>query len=135
MSHADVEIVRQAVEAFSRNDREATWRLWAEDATMNSPAEWPEVTASDGLDEVRGVFDGFDEAFGPEWPLELKANRLVDAGDGRVLVEYVWTPSGASSGAAVSGEIAGIYHVADGKIAHGDFFMSHEQARKEAGTE
>jgi ketosteroid isomerase-like protein len=135
MSEADVELVRRAVEAFSRNDRDATWALWAEDATSDSPKEWPEAGVSNGLEEVRAVFDGFDEAFGPDWPLELEILGIRDVGDGRVLVEYDWHASGASSGAAVDQEIAALYAVADGKIKHGAFFISHEQGRQEAGIE
>jgi ketosteroid isomerase-like protein len=133
MSEADIEFVRRAVEAFGRNDREATWAMWAQDATADSPKEWPETGVSNGIEEIRAVFDGFDEAFGPDWPLDLDLVRFVDAGDGRVLVEYIWHASGASSGAAVDQEIACVYTVADGKVRHGAFFTSHAGGRKEAG--
>ena len=135
MSEADVEHVRQTLERWTRNDREAAWAGWAEDATTNAPKEWPEAASSKGLDQVRAVFDGFDEAFGPEWPTHMTIERIADVGGGRVLVEFDWKPSGASSGISVDQPITGIYTVAGGRIVHADFFLSHEEARKATGLE
>jgi len=135
MSEADVALVRQAVESFGRNDRDSAWGLWAADGTMNAPKEWPEAASSTGLDQIRRVFDGFDEAFGPNWPRDMTAKRFTDSGGGRVLVEYDWRPSGAASGASVDQQISGVYTVRDGRIIHADFFTSHEEGRKAAGLE
>jgi ketosteroid isomerase-like protein len=135
VSKADVELVRHVVELWQQNEREQAWAGWAEDATMNAPKEWPEAASSKGLDEVRAVFNGFDDAFGPEWPTDLTVARVEDVGGGRVLVEYDWMASGASSGASVFQEIAGIYHVTDGRVTHADFFISHDEGRKAAGID
>ena len=102
---------------------------------MNAPKEWPEAASSTGLDQVRAVFDGFDDAFGPDWPTHMHVAQLEDLGDGRVLAEFDLKVSGVSSGAAVDQEITGIYHVTKGKITHADFFTSHEEGRRAAGLE
>jgi ketosteroid isomerase-like protein len=135
VSDTHVELVRKAVEAFARNDRDEAWAMWADDATTIAPKEWPEARGGSDLGEIRETFDTFDEAFGPDWPKDLTVERVEDLGGGRVLVEQDWNPSGVSSGAAVSGEIASLFTVADGKITHAVFFMSHVEARKEAGLQ
>lgn len=134
MSEA-VERVRLAIELWQRNDRDANWSLYAEDATMNAPRDWPETGSYAGRDEIRAVFDGFDDAFGSDWPKDIGIKRIDDLGGGRVLVEYDWSPSGVSSGASVAGEIAGIFTVTGDKITHIDFFTSFEEARRAAGIE
>jgi ketosteroid isomerase-like protein len=135
VSDADVEFVRRSMEKWLRNDRDAAMADWAEDATMNAPKEWPEPAASTNRQEVRAVFDGFDDAFGPEWPTQLTVDAVRDVGAGRILVEFGWKTSGVSSGVELFQEIAGIYTVTNGKISHGDFFTSHEQGRRAAGLE
>jgi len=133
VSEEDVDVVRTAVETFGRNDRDESWALWAEDATAEPPPEWPEAGTNNGLQEIRAAFDGFDDAFGPDWPLDLKVVGIEDAGGGRVLVTQEWDTSGASSGVTVNGEIAGVYTVTDGLISHGAYFTSHDEGRKAAG--
>jgi ketosteroid isomerase-like protein len=135
VSEADVELVRRAQERWIRNERDATMEFWARDATMNAPKEWPEVARSEGIERIRAVFDGFDDALSPEWPTQMEIQRLEDLCDGRVLMELGWNASGVSSGISVFQEIAGIYTVTDGKIYHADFFTSHKEARKGAGLE
>jgi ketosteroid isomerase-like protein len=135
MSEADVAHVRRAQETWIRNERDAAMELWAKDATMNAPGEWPEVASSEGIEQIRAVFDGFDEALGPEWPTQMEIQRLEDLGDGRVLMEMGWKASGASSGVTLFQELASIYTVTDGKVSHADFFMSHEEGRRAAGNE
>ena len=135
MSKEDVDLVRKSVEAFGRNDRDGALALWAEDATTAAPPDWPEAGESKGREEIRAVFDGFDDAFGPDWPLDLTIVRIEDAGGGRILVTQDWDTSGASSGATVSGEIAAVFTVRDGLIRHGVYFTSHDEGRKEAGLQ
>lgn len=133
MSEADVEFVRQTMVHWLRNDRDRAMEDWVEDSTMTAPEEWPENAGAANRDEVRAVFDGFDEAFGADWPTHLTVESLTDAGDGRVLVEFGWKTSGLSSGVQLFQQMAGIYTVRDGKIAHAAFFLSLEQGRKAAG--
>jgi ketosteroid isomerase-like protein len=135
MSEADVELVRRAQETWIRNERDAAMELWAKDATTNAPKEWPEVASSEGIEQIRAVFDGFDDALGSDWPTQIEIQRLEDLGEGRVLMEIGWNASGASSGVTLFQEIAGIYTVTDGKISHADFFLSHAEAREAAGLE
>jgi ketosteroid isomerase-like protein len=135
MSEADVAQVRRAQETWIRNERDAAMELWAKDATMNAPKEWPEVASSEGIEQIRAVFDGFDEALGPEWPTRMEIQRIEDLGGGQVLMEMGWNISGASSGVTLFQETAGIYSVTDGKISHADFFISREEARRAAGLE
>ncbi|MGH2955481.1 MAG: nuclear transport factor 2 family protein [Solirubrobacterales bacterium] len=134
MSEADAEHVRRTQEAWIRNERDAAMTGWSEDATVSPPKEWPEVASRKGRDQIRTVFDDFDEALGPEWPTQLTIERAEDLGGGRVLLEYGWNPSGASSGVPLFQEIAGIYTVTDGKISHADFFISREEGRRAAGA-
>jgi ketosteroid isomerase-like protein len=128
-----LEVVRQNMDMWLRNEREAALACWAEDASITSPENWPEAGSSTGVDEVRAVFDGFDDAFGPEWPTQMTIPRIEEAADGRVLVEFDWKPSGASSGISMDLQIAGVYTVNDGKITDANFFTSHEEGRRAAG--
>ena len=133
VSAADVEFVRERVELFFRNERDAAMARWAEDCISIPPAQWPESERAEGRDAVRAVFDGFDEAFGHDWPTQMEISRIEDAGDGQVLLEFAWNPSGISSGIPLDQAITAVYTVRDGKIAKGEFFMSYEEGRKAAG--
>ena len=135
MSDADVEFVREALELFIGNDRDATFARWSDDCVAVSPAEWPEAGTTEGRDEVRALFDGFDEAFGPDWPTHMKIERIVDLGGGRVFAELLWRPSGASSGAPVDQPLSHIYTVKNGEVVRGEFFLGYERGREAAGLD
>ncbi|MGH2980682.1 MAG: hypothetical protein ACRDKV_01385 [Solirubrobacterales bacterium] len=109
MGEADVDYVRETMELFLSNDRDAAWARWAQDCVAVSPPEWPEAGATEGRVEVRAIFDGFDDAFGADWPTSMRLERVEDAGGGRVLVELGWTTSGVSSGATVEQPMSGIF--------------------------
>ena len=135
MSDADVEFVREAVELFNGNHRDAAFARWSHDCVVVSPPEWPEAGTTEGREEVKALFDGFDEAFGPEWPASMTIEQIVDAGGGRVLVEYGWNPSGVSSGVPVDQPLSAVYTVEGGEIVRGDFFLGHQGGREAAGMQ
>jgi ketosteroid isomerase-like protein len=133
VSDADVEFVREALDLFISNDRDAAFARWSQDCVAVPPPEWPELGIAEGREEVRAVFQGFDEAFGPDWPTRMKIERIVDVGEGRVFAELAWRPSGATSGAPVDQPLSHIYTVKNGAIVRGDFFLGYEPGREAAG--
>ena len=129
MSDEDVSVVRESFEAFLSGDVEGGWSKWSADAVTISAPEWPERGVAEGLDEVIAGFDGWEEAFGRDWTQRLELDGIRDLGEGRVLVELSFASAGAGSGAPVSQQLSGIYTVRDGKIAKGEFFLSHDAGR------
>jgi ketosteroid isomerase-like protein len=135
VSEADVTCVREAAEMFLRNDRDAALARWAEDCVSIAPEEWPEARTTESREQAKALFESFDEAFGPDWPTQMRIEQVEDAGGGRVLATFHWTASGVSSGAAVEGELSGIYTVKDDEIVHVEWFLGHEKGRKAAGLD
>jgi ketosteroid isomerase-like protein len=132
MSDAE-DLVRQAVELFMAGRTDEAWATWADDAIGFPPKDWPEASKMEGRDEIRERFESFGDAFGPEWARRLSIEQVTDAGEGRVLVEFDWEPRGIESGLTIEQPLAGLYTVRDGRIVRGDFFTTHEEARRAAG--
>jgi ketosteroid isomerase-like protein len=135
VSDADVEFVRETLEVFIRNDRDAAFTRWSQDCVAMSPPEWPEAGETEGREEAKALFEGFDEAFGPDWPTRMTIERIVETGDGRVLVELGFRPSGVSSGAPVDQPMSAVYTVKGGEIVRADFFLGHQGGREAAGMQ
>jgi ketosteroid isomerase-like protein len=133
MGAADVATVRESFDLFLSGDVDGAWSKWSRDAVGVSAPEWPERGVAEGLDEVIATFDGWEEAFGPDWPTRLRVDDYRDAGEGRILVEMSFASTGAGSGAPVQEQLSGIYTVRNGEIVKGQFFIGHEAGRRAAG--
>ena len=128
-------VARRANELFIAGDLDGAWGLWSEDCVGIRPRDWPERGPWQGPEELRGAFESWDVAFGPDWTHHLTVREMTDLGDGRILNEYEFKASGIESGIPIDQELAAITTVRDGRLVRGEYFMTHGEARRAAGLE
>ncbi len=128
MSEENVKLVRQAVEALLRRDRDAWFAIHDEDFEIVPIRDWPEGA-------VRGREAGWDfsmrirDSF--EWvPIEVEH---VAAGADKVLGHLRYELRGAGSGAEVELDQWFVVTVREGKFLRLQWFTDGVEARKAAG--
>ena len=131
MAKEDVEVVRAAAEGMASGDVEAA--LGALDPSI----EWH--AAVGGLDEGR-VYRGRDEVvqafadYFETWErIDLRAERFIDAGSGRVVVFWHEVAKGRESGVVVETDTGTVNDVRDGRIVKVRSFMDRTAALEAAG--
>jgi ketosteroid isomerase-like protein len=130
MSRENVEIVRNAFDAFTRGDTEGVLRLCDENISITQPKELPGVSR-----QQRG-HSGVLEAFSI-WPEQwddyyIEILRMADSGDD-VVVTTRQGGRGKQSGVEVKMEFAFVFTVRDEKIVEWQIFMHEDQALEAAG--
>jgi ketosteroid isomerase-like protein len=128
MTQENVELVRQAMEALLRRDRDAWFAIHDEDFEIVPVRDWPETG-------VRGREAAWDfnmrirDSF--EWtPREVER---VDAGADKVLGHPRYDLRGAGSGAEVELDQWFVATVREGKILRLQWFTDGVEAREAAG--
>ncbi len=128
MSQENVELVRQAMEALLRRDRDAWFAIHDEDFEIVAVRDWPETG-------VRGREAAWDfnmrirDSF--EWtPREVER---VDAGADKVLAHLRYDARGVESGAEVELDQWFVATVREGKILRLQWFTDGVEAREAAG--
>jgi ketosteroid isomerase-like protein len=134
MSQENVEIVSNALHAFSEGDLAAVLELWGDEA------EWRPAVLGGGLLEgavYRGR-DGVREFFQVQsetWDtITARPVATRDLGD-LVLVEVELEAVGRASGASVNQRTWNVFKVQDGLIRAGRVFTDEAQARRAAGLQ
>jgi ketosteroid isomerase-like protein len=130
MSQENIEIVRNAFDAFTRGDLEGVLRLCDENIVITQPPELPGVSP-----QQRG-HNGMLEAFGI-WPeqwddYQIEILRIADPGD-YVVVTTKTKGRGKQSGVEVEMEFSLVFTVRDEKIVEWQIFMHEDQALEAAG--
>jgi ketosteroid isomerase-like protein len=130
MSEENVEIVRSAFDAHTRDDIEGVLRLCDENIVVTQPKELPGVSP-----QQRG-HSGVLEAFSI-WPEQwddyyIEILRTADSGD-YVVVTARTGGRGKQSGVEVKMEFAFVFTVRDQKIVELQIFMREDQALEAAG--
>jgi ketosteroid isomerase-like protein len=139
MSRENVEIVREAVEAFrastSESDREGMLSKIAERWDPEIELNFSEAPVLD----ITGVYRGKDavKQVWREWLAAWENLRfeyeLVDAGE-RVLMLFDLRMRGRSTGIEMPfGKVAWVYTFKDGLIVHEKFYMSQAEALEAVG--
>ena len=129
MSEEQVEVVREHIEAYRRQDTAVAFSLMDPHAVLD-------LSRIDGSDpchghqaieawvtRFRGTFEDYD----------YKVGRLTDLGSGAILAVLTETGRGKGSGVPVDQHIATLYTVIDGKIARITTFRSEQEALEAAG--
>jgi ketosteroid isomerase-like protein len=136
MSEESVEIVRRAHVAFqdgwSRGNPAAAFDagLVAPEFEWLVPAETPGLRRSyRGREEWAEFLETWTGDF--EWALELE--RLIDAGDGRVVVLSLQRATGKASGVPVELRMGGIWTVKGGQVIRAENFLEPADALRAAG--
>jgi ketosteroid isomerase-like protein len=131
MSQENVEVVRNAFDAFTRGDTEGVLRLCDESIVITQPPELP------GVPRQQHGHPGVLEAFGI-WPEQwddyhIEISRIVaDPGD-YVVVATQQGGRGKRSGVDVQMDFTFVFTVRGGKIVEWQIFMNEEQAVEAAG--
>jgi len=130
MSQENVEIVRNAFDAFTRGDREGVLRLCDENIVITQPKELPGVPP-----QQRG-HSGMLEAFSI-WPeqwddYQIEILRIADPAD-YVVVTTRQGGRGKQSGVEVEMEFTFVFTVRNEKIVEWQIFMREDQALEALG--
>jgi ketosteroid isomerase-like protein len=130
MSEENVEIVRNAFDAFTRCDMEGVLGLCDKDIVITQPPELPGVSP-----QQRG-HSGVLEAFSI-WPeqwddYQIEILRTADLGD-YVVVTTRTGGRGKQSGVKVEMDFSFAFTVRDEGIVEMQIFMREDQAREAAG--
>jgi len=132
MSQQNVEMVRQAYEAFNRGDRDAAVANLAADCEYITSGAIPGAT---GIYRGPGGFKRFTEWLLDEFnDAQVEINEAIDAGD-RVVVSVTSRGSGKHSGAETSWVVWQVWTFRAGKVVRGEGFTSREAALEAAGQQ
>jgi|SRR5215207_8304722 len=129
MSQENVELIRQAYEAWNEDGPESITRFWAEDAELHDPPTLPDRRVVRGRDAVVAHLTDQVKVVGAMklTPVEVRARGNA------VVLRMEVTMHGAESGLDVPGEIAQVLEIADGRIQRLRNFMTWEEALEAAG--
>jgi ketosteroid isomerase-like protein len=130
MSQENVEIVRNAFDAYDRGDIEGVLRRCDESIVITQPPDLP------GVPPKQRGHSGVLEAFGI-WPgqwddYRIEILRVTDAGD-HVMVTTHQGGRGKQSGVDVEMDFTFVFTVRARKIFEWRIFMDEEQALEAAG--
>jgi ketosteroid isomerase-like protein len=131
VSEDNVEIAKQALEAFNAADWERLEPFYWPDAEVFAPKGWPEAEDSQGWEAIQRQFERLKDS----WSEDHYELESVDAvGEDKVLSAGSWRIRGHGSG--IEGEIKTwiLSTFREGKIAQQRFFLEEEQAKRAAGT-
>lgn len=136
MSEQDVEIVRRAFAEFTRGNDEGNPAA-AFDAGVTSPDfRWAVPPDAPGLRPVYEGRDGWVQ-FMHDWTDDfvwsIEIEKVVDLGDGRVIVDTVQRATGKASGVPVDLHMGAIWTVRDGQVISAENFLDPAEARAAAG--
>jgi ketosteroid isomerase-like protein len=139
VSQENVEVVRRGIHEFqaglARGDPGAIF-----DSGFVAPdAEWitdPNPKTAVGLRPVYRGREGFVEFMGTwtedfEWSIDLE--RLIDAGDDRVLAMFHQHATGKASGATVEMHMAVLHELENGRVIRMRNFLNPAEALEAAG--
>jgi ketosteroid isomerase-like protein len=128
MSQENVELVREAMEALLRGDRDAWFAIHDEDYEIVAIRDWPE-TGVRGREAAWNFNMRIRESF--EWtPIEVER---IDAGADKVLGHPRYEARGVESGARVELDQWFVATVRQGKIRRLQWFVDRAEALEAAG--
>ena len=136
MSEENVEIVRRGFEEFraglARGDPGAMF-----DSGLLAPdLEWITAPNTPGLEAVYRGREGFVEFMRTwtedfEWSIDLE--RVIDAGNDRVVAVFQQQATGRASGARVELQMALLYELDKGRVVRMRNFLDPDEALEAAG--
>ena len=136
MSEENVEIIRGIVQAFiegvERRDFSVAWGTEAvsEELEWIPAAEMAEQRSFRGRDDFVDFMRGWTEDF-EEYSVDLE--RLIDAGNHRVVGLFHQTATGRGSGVPVRQDYAMVYELTDGQLVRMQIYLDRDAALEAAG--
>jgi ketosteroid isomerase-like protein len=138
MSQENVEVVRKAIDGFqaglARGDPGAVF----DSGTIAPDAEWIPAPNTLGVRPVYRGREGFIEFMGTwtedfEWAIDVE--RVLDAGDHRVLALFHQHATGKRSGATVELHMGQLYELENGRVIRVRNFNDRADALEAAGLQ
>jgi len=126
----DIDVVRQVVEAFREHDVPRLRSLFDEQSEFTSAIAGLEGGTYRGLDEIERYMRDLEDVF-EDWHSEDE--RYLDAGEGRVVLDYRIVGRGKGSGVPVDQPIAILWTVREGKIWRAQGYLDPEKALEACG--
>jgi ketosteroid isomerase-like protein len=131
MSQQNVEIVRQAVEAFNREDAHAFVALASPNVEWEDAIFWSGVTRTYwGREELR---EWFNQVLEPWESLHVGVEEITEAGNDGVFYCLFLTGRGKGSGVDTELRVWAVNWFADGKVSRRRVFREREEALEAAG--
>jgi ketosteroid isomerase-like protein len=131
MSQENVEIIRQAFEAYDSGDPSAFLDLYDPDIVLRVEPPFVESGTYHGAQEVEHWYTRFFGSFGASYRMELK--EVIEAGDSVVAIHQP-RARGRSSGAEVrSRSVPVIFTMRGGKVIRIDHPASRQAALEAVG--
>ena len=125
MSHENVEIARQVMEAFNRRDR-ATWlRLNDPELEFRAGPQWPESETVRGRDAVWSFIVGLVDAWEPG---DFEMGEVIHAGRDRLAAQYTRPVQGKTSGIADVLDYWCVTTFRGGRILRTHWYATRDQA-------
>ena len=129
MSQENVEMVRAAYEAMSRDDWDAVFEAADPDFELVPPDQSPISAPVRGVEEVRAWYTDQQETVGD---LSVEVEELIEAGELIVaLIRLRIRPHGADADFEL--RIAHLWTLRDGKLIRCEVFPEREKALEAAG--
>jgi ketosteroid isomerase-like protein len=122
---ADIDVVRQVMEAFRQRDVARLRALFDEQSEFTSALGSLERRSYRGPDDMERYVNDVDAVL-DEWHTEDE--RYLDAGDGHVVLAYRIVGRGKGSGVPIDQEAAISWMVRDGKVLRGKVYLDPEEA-------
>ena len=133
MSQEDVEVVRGLYERWERGDFSSTDRYDPQVQHARIGAETPDLEGRWlGVD---GLSAAFREYLGSFSSLRIRAERIIDVGNGRVLALVRHTATGKLSGAPIEHDLGDLFTLRDGRIVQYDSYWDRAKALEAAGLD
>ena len=136
MSQENVEIVRQGIDEFQAGLARGNPGVIFDSGIVAPDAEWIPAPNTPGLRPVYRGREGFVEFMGTwtedfEWSIDLE--RVIDAGDDRVVAMFHQHATGKGSGATVELHMALLYELENGRVIRMRNFLNPAEALEAAG--
>src|SRR5262245_23303426 len=121
------ELARNAIDAFNTGDTDRLLSMCDPEIEFFSPSEQRTYRGFDGvaryMDDLAAVMEEF----------HMELQRLLDAGNDRVVVLYRMVAQGAGSGVPVNQEVGAVWQLRNGKLRRGELYLDHAEALEAAG--
>jgi ketosteroid isomerase-like protein len=131
MSEENVEVVRQAFDAWNRGDHDALLRRWGEDAEFYPLRAQLEGRAYRGPDGLREFIDELAN----EWTdVRFEVDEIREAGE-QMVGSGRFRARGQASGVDINVPLGVVGVVRSGRIGYARFFSDPSEALEAAGLE
>jgi ketosteroid isomerase-like protein len=131
MSRENVEVVREAFDAFQLGDMRRFGDVMDPHVVTYAPEGWPEGGPFVGREDSLREFERLQE----DWTdHRIVMEEILEGGDW-VVVRFRWEVTGRASGVETVMHQSAAYRLQDGKIAEMRFFWEHGQALGAAGLD